>query len=52
MYQKIEQLIGKKLDQYEAEQDAVLMLLERVSESQRMATMQVLLLSLGCPAVL
>lgn len=41
MYQKIEHLIGKKLDQFQAEQEAVLMMLERVNEAQRMATMQV-----------
>jgi ATP-dependent RNA helicase DDX47/RRP3 len=41
MYQKIEHLIGKKLDEFATEQEAVLMMLERVNEAQRMATMQV-----------
>jgi ATP-dependent RNA helicase DDX47/RRP3 len=40
LYQKIEQLIGKKLPEYPAEQETVLTLLERVGEAQRMATMQ------------
>mmetsp|Transcript_15924 Transcript_15924/g.28288 ORF Transcript_15924/g.28288 Transcript_15924/m.28288 type:complete len:442 (-) Transcript_15924:136-1461(-) len=40
MYQKIEHLIGKKLDEFATEQEAVLMMLERVNEAQRMATMQ------------
>ena len=40
LYQRIEKLIGKKLDEFATEQELVLLLLERVSEAQRMATMQ------------
>jgi ATP-dependent RNA helicase DDX47/RRP3 len=40
LYQKIEALIGLKMEQYPAEQEAVLLLLERVGEAQRIATMQ------------
>lgn len=40
LYQKIEALIDMKLDAYPAEQEAVLVLLERVGEAQRIATMQ------------
>uniref|UniRef100_A0A1D2A857 DEAD-box ATP-dependent RNA helicase 10 n=1 Tax=Auxenochlorella protothecoides TaxID=3075 RepID=A0A1D2A857_AUXPR len=40
LYQKIEALIDMKLEAYPAEQEAVLVLLERVSEAQRIATMQ------------
>jgi len=40
MYQKIEQLIGKKLEEYQTEQESVLIMLERVNEAQRMATLQ------------
>ena len=32
-------LIGKKLDEYPAEEETVLLLLERVGEAQRLATM-------------
>lgn len=38
LYQKIEALIGLKMEQYPAEQEAVLLLLERVGEAQRIAT--------------
>ncbi len=41
LYQKIEALIGLRMEQYPAEQEAVLLLLERVGEAQRIATMQV-----------
>ena len=41
LYQKIEALIGLKMEQFPAEQEAVLVLLERVGEAQRIATMQV-----------
>ncbi|KAK3287375.1 DEAD-box ATP-dependent RNA helicase 10 [Cymbomonas tetramitiformis] len=41
LFQKIEHLIGTKMEQFPAEEDAVLLLLERVSEAQRIATMQV-----------
>ena len=41
LYQRIESLIGKKLEEFATEQELVLLLLERVSEAQRMATMQV-----------
>ncbi|KAL4442077.1 hypothetical protein ABPG77_011338 [Micractinium sp. CCAP 211/92] len=40
LYQKIEALIGLRMEQYPAEQEAVLLLLERVGEAQRIATMQ------------
>ncbi|GAB4816039.1 hypothetical protein N2152v2_003085 [Parachlorella kessleri] len=40
LFQKIEALIGRKMETYPAEQEAVLMLLERVGEAQRIATMQ------------
>lgn len=40
LFQKIEALIGLKMEQYGAEQEAVLLLLERVGEAQRIATMQ------------
>lgn len=39
-YQRIEHLIGKKLDQYPCEEDMVLVLLERVTEAQRIAQIQ------------
>ena len=39
-YQRIEQLIEKKLPRYPAEKDEVLVMLERVSEAQRYATAQ------------
>lgn len=38
LFLRIEQLIGKKLPGYTAEQEEVLMFLERVSEAQRLAT--------------
>lgn len=40
LYQKIEALIGLRMEAYPAEQEAVLLLLERVGEAQRIATMQ------------
>lgn len=40
LYQKVETLIGKKLEAYPAEQEAVLMLLERVADASRLAAMQ------------
>eukprot|EP00899_Mesostigma_viride_P026555 jgi/Mesvir1/7084/Mv09192-RA.1 len=40
MYQKIEQLLGKQLEQFPAEEEAVLLLYERVGDAQRFATMQ------------
>ena len=40
MIQKIEALVGVQLESYPSEQEAVLVLLERVNESQRIATMQ------------
>ena len=48
LYQRIEKLIGKKLEEFATEQELVLLLLERVSEAQRMATMQVSTPSLAC----
>ncbi len=41
MFQKIEALTGRKMEAYPAEQEAVVLLLERVGEAQRIATMQV-----------
>lgn len=41
LFQKIEQLTGKKMEEYQTEEEAVLLLLERVSEAQRMATMAI-----------
>eukprot|EP00898_Chlorokybus_atmophyticus_P000148 jgi/Chlat1/1133/Chrsp111S01608 len=40
LYQRIEHLIGRKLDAYPAEEEAVLLLLERVSDAQRLAALQ------------
>lgn len=40
LIQKIEALIGLKLEAYPAEQDAVLVFLERVGEAQRISTLQ------------
>ena len=45
LFQKIEALTGHKMEEYPAEQEAVLLLLERVGEAQRISTMQVLLLA-------
>lgn len=42
-FQKIEALTGQKMEKYDAEEDAALLLLERVSEAQKMATMQVMM---------
>ncbi len=42
-FQKIEALTGQKMESYDAEEDAALLLLERVSEAQKMATMQVMM---------
>lgn len=39
LFQRIEQLIGRKMEQFPAEQEEVLLLVERVSEAQRIATM-------------
>ena len=40
LYQKIERLIGKKLDAYPCQEEAVLLLNERVNEAQRVAANQ------------
>ncbi|DBA68288.1 hypothetical protein WJX79_007923 [Trebouxia sp. C0005] len=40
LFQKIEALTGHKMEEYPAEQEAVLLLLERVGEAQRISTMQ------------
>ena len=40
LIQRIEALVGLKLELYPTEQEAVLLLLERVGEAQRIATMQ------------
>jgi ATP-dependent RNA helicase DDX47/RRP3 len=39
VYQRIEHMLGKKLEEFPAPQDEVLLLMERVSEAQRMASM-------------
>lgn len=39
LFQKIEQLTGQKMEEYPSEEEAVLLLLERVNEAQRLATM-------------
>lgn len=38
VYQRLEQLLGKKLDEYKLDEETVLILHERVSEAQRLAT--------------
>jgi ATP-dependent RNA helicase DDX47/RRP3 len=40
LYQRIEHLLGKKLNAYPCEEDVVLLLSERVSEAQRIATLE------------
>lgn len=40
LFQKIEQLTGQKMEIYPTEQDAVLLLMERVNEAQRLASLQ------------
>jgi ATP-dependent RNA helicase DDX47/RRP3 len=40
LYQRIEQLIGKQLPLYKTEEDEVMVLQERVAESQRIAKME------------
>ena len=41
LFQKIEVLTGQKMEKFPADEDAALVLLDRVSEAQAMATMQV-----------
>lgn len=38
VYQRLETLLGKKLSEYKTDEETVLVLLERVSEAQRLAT--------------
>lgn len=40
LYQRIEHLLGMKLDGYNCEEETVLVLLERVAEAQRIATIE------------
>ncbi|KAJ2785031.1 ribosomal RNA processing protein [Coemansia javaensis] len=40
LLQRIEQVIGKKLDEFPGEKDAVMVLQERVNEAQRMAALE------------
>ncbi len=40
MFQKIEHLIEKKMENFETQEEAVLVLQERVSEASRLAAMQ------------
>ena len=39
-FQKIEALTGQRMDKYDCEEEAALLLLERVGEAQKLATMQ------------
>ena len=41
LYQKIMNLTGQQMELFQTQQEAVLLLLERVNEAQRIATMQV-----------
>lgn len=41
-FQKIEALTGQKMEQYTAQEDSAMLLLERTGEAQRIASMQVL----------
>ncbi|KAJ2354407.1 ribosomal RNA processing protein [Coemansia sp. RSA 2618] len=40
LLQRIEQVIGKKLDEFPSEKDAIMLLQERVNEAQRIATLE------------
>ncbi len=40
MFQKVEALTGLRMEKYEVEADTALLLLERTTEAQQMATMQ------------
>ena len=40
VFQRIEKLTGKKMEAFAAEEEAALLLLDRVGEAQRLATMQ------------
>ena len=40
-FQKIEALIAQRMEKFEHEEEAALVLYERVSEAQKLATMQV-----------
>mmetsp|Transcript_12012 Transcript_12012/g.36617 ORF Transcript_12012/g.36617 Transcript_12012/m.36617 type:complete len:448 (-) Transcript_12012:894-2237(-) len=40
LYQRVEQLLGKKLEEYKTDPEVVLMLQERVSEAQRLAAVE------------
>ena len=40
-FQKIEALIGQQMERFEHEEEAALLLCERVTEAQKLATMQV-----------
>ena len=40
-FQKIEALIGQRMEKFEHEEEAALLLYERVTEAQKLATMQV-----------
>lgn len=48
LFQKIEALIGKKMEQFTVEQDAALVLLDRVNEALALATMQVSCTATSC----
>ena len=41
LFQKIEALTGQKMESYHAEEDVVMLMLDRINEAQRMATLQV-----------
>jgi ATP-dependent RNA helicase DDX47/RRP3 len=40
LYQRIEELLGKKLDSFPAEEETVMVMYERVAEAQRHAAIQ------------
>lgn len=48
-FQRIEALTGQRMEQYSPPEDAVLLLLERTGEAQRIATMQVGRMHASCP---
>ena len=51
LFQKIEALTGQKMEEFASEQEAVLLLLERIGEAQRISTMQVGMLNDCRPSV-
>ena len=47
LFQRIEALTGQRMEQFSPPEDAVMLLLERTNEAQRIATMQVIHLQDG-----